>query len=183
MGAYRDEQLFRQMDARAAGHDDGYHQGIATAAMRLGITPELVEDLATRDLLIRTARLQEVADAVGALLLEAEDRSNILRRGTAAQVALDLVAYQLPVEAPDDSCYINHPGYRLELNEGVATVASGATGGGMYGSWHFESLCLLSPDWVSEHMQSLGIERSMDFCGQVAEEICLSLSQESEQNG
>ena len=170
MGQVRDEEMFKEMDARDHGYGDGREEGeaIATAliADALGVDENVVSTLRSRHVTDKLGGLATIASTIEARVSDEQRRHALYTSTDPADVAKALIEDQTDPEAPSSGLH-DPLGYTFEVNDqGVLTANSQL----MPQMAYFEQAEVYG-DWVRGRLDLLGFEREFPFCVAVADQL------------
>lgn len=175
MGAYADEQFFREQDAGDRGRTSGRNEAFEYVALNLDVDPDTLKQIGDKVNLIDYAvRLRLIAESVGSLLSSVEDTLEVLANGSVDEVASQLITNQIPPNDQNETDYWvkSFDAYRFGLaDDGSVEVQTDVHGGPMFGALTFDQSLLLNAQWVEQQIQRQGVERDPEFCFFVASSI------------
>lgn len=175
MGHLRDEQMFRENDAKTSGFNDGHREASNVAFLSvgdaLGVPSETVKDLTARNLGKRMLALQSVQSVIASSLEAVSSKLDMYTDLNPGIVAQAIMADKVPEQ--DDRGYTSTDDYKFVLNDaGEVEVHTGRY------LDHYIDRLPINGDWVQRRLAVLGIDQDEIFCGHVAEHLTETIAGE-----
>jgi hypothetical protein len=181
MGAYRDEQMFAEMDASAHGFKRG-HDSAESITFRkvgevVGLESAIVVDLTVQNIGSQLVALEALVESLPESVEAQRRRVELYGSEKFSDVAGIILEEQTPVNEEDDRGYFSTSDYRISLDDTTGEVQVEYD---RYTPWEYFKKEPISGEWIEKRLAVLGVERDTDFCIAVAGSLTTQVMEESD---